>query len=89
MAKDIHGLIEYLQGTCMHSIENSKHLFGWEENEGLTLEELGEIDNEIFQCDCCCRWCEISEMAYDGVCSNCEDQIIEEMMEDWCEDEED
>ena len=89
MAKDIQGLIESLQGTCMKTIESEKVHFGWKEDEELTLEELAEIDNEIFQCDCCCLWCEVSEMAYDGVCSNCEDQMVEEMMEDWCEDEED
>ena len=54
MAKDIQGLIESLQVTRMKTIDSEKVHFGWKEDEELTLEELAEIDNEIFQCDCCC-----------------------------------
>ncbi len=80
--KDIQGLIESLQGTCMKTIDEEKVHFGWGKDEELTDEELSEIDNCIFQCDCCGWWCETSEEGNSGdgerICRDCSDND-----EDW------
>jgi hypothetical protein len=73
--KDIQGLIESLQGTCMKTLDNEKLLFGWEEGEDLTAEEYNELENSIFECDGCGWWCEVSEMGWEsGMCSQCEEE---------------
>ncbi len=77
--KDIQGLIESLQGTCMKTIDEEKVHFGWGKDEELTSEELGEIDNELFECECCGWWCERSEESdVMNVCKNCYDSEYDE-----------
>lgn len=35
------------------------------------IEFMRRIDDEIFLCDCCSWWCEISEMEDDQICTDC------------------
>ena len=45
--------------------------------DDLTMEELGYIDDSIFNCDCCGWWYELSEICPEiedaVVCMNCEE----------------
>ena len=55
---NINTLISDLQGTC----ETISHFLSEEMEESeLTQDELEQIDNEIFLCDLCGWWCEVSE----------------------------
>lgn len=69
---DVHKLTEALQGTT-DSI--SDHLPEGMDELDLTSYDYGAIDNEIFLCDTCGWWVEISEAAdTDGterVCIDC------------------
>ncbi|BAV39236.1 hypothetical protein BPT24_111 [Tenacibaculum phage pT24] len=65
-------LVDELQGTCKSLDEacETQHIDCFE----LNIDELGKIDNEIFNCAECGWWCEISEQAEDGddsVCVDC------------------
>lgn len=81
---DIHLVIESLQGTCgtiQGAIED--HYPDMTELD-LTSEDHDMIDNEIFECDTCNWWCEISEMCSQtddcggDHCENCCTEIEEE-----------
>ena len=69
---DVHELIGALQGTC-DTIPD--HLPEGMEEEDLTQEDHNTIDNEIFLCEVCGWWCEISEQVaeLDGTCQDCYD----------------
>ncbi len=70
-------IIEYLQGTC-NTLQEACEIFGIEEDD-LTLDQLKEIDEEIFLCDGCGWWCCLSEEEVDDsdgglglrLCSDC------------------
>lgn len=71
-------IIEFLQGSCMNSLDDAVQEFIGEKYDSteLTEEELAYLDDNIFECECCGWWCEISEMSeYDQRCESCfEDQ---------------
>lgn len=62
-------IIEILQGTCDTLSGAVSEVVGDElSDDDLTMEQLEAIDSEIFCCDECSWWCDISEM------SECEDE---------------
>lgn len=72
LANDI---IDQLRGTCddlMFLVDNLDEdaLEVFEDNE---LFITGQMDDQIFRCEQCCWWCEVSEMSQeiDEVCNNC------------------
>lgn len=72
--KKLNEIVEFLQGTCMHTLDDAvQEVFGENfDSQELTQEELEFLDNEIFKCGCCGWWCEISEMSeQDQYCSEC------------------
>lgn len=74
MRKEIDEIIETLQGTCMSLNEGIQTILGEEaEFDDLTDEELEHIDSEIFLCESCGWWCELSEMSDEdeGNCQDC------------------
>jgi len=67
---DLDEFIQDLQGTCK-TMESALP-------EGMTIEDLTEddlenIDQEIFNCETCNWWCEVSEMASEegSICRDC------------------
>lgn len=61
-----------LQGTCKSLAEVlEEHGLGHLEDDRAFLEGL---DNEVFCCDECSWWCELSEMSerHEGVCTDCQ-----------------
>jgi hypothetical protein len=68
-------IIEDLRGTCK-SMEEVLDNYNREDLRD-NMEFLGYLDNEIFRCDCCRWWCEISEESGVGdgelVCNDCEE----------------
>lgn len=64
-------LTEYLQGTCKSLDEGLDNLYPGMTQDDLTPEDFDEIDNEIFLCDNCGWWCEISEQDDNGFCLDC------------------
>jgi hypothetical protein len=70
-------LIDHLQGTCKGLSDACEDL-GFKYND-LTMEQLEEIDNHLFQCDHCGWWYEISEQSDletdDNMCKDCEDEM--------------
>lgn len=66
---DIDRIIEDLLGTC-------KSLVSVLDSYGLTEDDLSDkerflMDNEIFLCDECGWWMEISQCTEDGICEDC------------------
>ena len=63
-------IIYDLNGTCKTIAE------ALDDNEALDLEDyepfLSHLDNQIFRCECCNWWCDLSEMADDDSW-NCRD----------------
>jgi len=76
-------LVHELQGTCkslyghMDSLEEAEETFFYENETAI----LFELDNRIFECDCCGWWCEMSE-AVDTDCGPVCDQCKPEELED-------
>lgn len=73
---DIDNTIEYLRGTCTNTIDSAVNELYPGMNEGdLTVDETNQIDDEIFECDDCGWWCEVSQRCEtdgDGdVCEEC------------------
>ena len=61
----VNELIASLRGTC-------KSIYDFHDEHDLSLEEFQMIDDEIFNCDVCGWWCEISEMGDEqSVCDDC------------------
>ena len=69
---DINKVIEYLQGTCMNSLQDGVEMcYPGMDEEDLTDDDLSQFDNELFICETCGWWCEISEQcAEQESCSN-------------------
>lgn len=70
-------IIEELQGTAK-SLNEVCNSFGLDSNQ-LTIEELELLDEEIFQCQNCGWWVDVTEKNerdFDFVCNECfeEDQ---------------
>jgi hypothetical protein len=64
-----NNLIHDLQGTC-----NGLHSFLEQHNAEDLIDYmpfLEYLDQNIFLCDDCDWWCELSEMSDEGVCSQC------------------
>ena len=73
----IQELIDYLQGTCNSLDDGVQTIFGEDFSSfNLSSENHEQIDNEIFLCETCGWWCEMSESGdEDGNCTDCsEDQ---------------
>lgn len=74
MNERITKLVECLQGTCKSLNEICESLKI--DERSLTMEELEQIDGEVFLCDSCGWWYELGEegSSCDGerVCQNCE-----------------
>lgn len=71
MKIDVQKLIEYLQGTCNTLDSALDELFGCDSTE-MTEDNHTELGLEIFLCEYCGWWCEISEVSdEDGVCMDC------------------
>lgn len=73
----VQEIIETLQGTCDTLGGAVGEVCGddYDEND-LSQDQLGVIDNEIFECVECSWWCEISEIADDedeNICQDCVD----------------
>lgn len=75
----IENVIDDLRGTCS-SLDKVLDYYG-SSFEELSLENCDQIDSEIFNCECCGWWCDISELSSkidDAlVCTDCEDQWLE------------
>ncbi len=73
----IQELIDYLQGSC-YSLYEGCNTLGIEEDD-LTIEELEELDSQIFNCGVCGWWCEISEDSGIGegefICTDCAENL--------------
>lgn len=71
---DVQKIIDTCQGTCTESLQSALeyHYPGMDEDE-LTGEDHAAIDNEIFMCEGCGWWCEISEAVEDedNKCQDC------------------
>ena len=68
----ISELISYLQGTCIEFDTACKE-FNIDPDD-ITIEQLQEIDNWIFQCQVCGWWCERgdeSDMGDGNICIDC------------------
>lgn len=71
----IDELIYHLNGTSL-SLEEGCSDLGINSND-LSLEDLIEIDNWIFQCDGCGWWCDIGDRVSNSIgnfCSDCADE---------------
>lgn len=78
---DVQKLVEDLQGTCKQLEEALPEEM---ELNDLTEEDHEFIDNEIFLCETCGWWCEISEQTMEGSCRDCDgDDEDEEDEDDW------
>lgn len=74
---DVHKIIDTCQGTCSESLQSALDYWYPEMNEDeLTKDDLNTIDNEIFLCEQCGWWCEISECAEDEdeICQECKNE---------------
>lgn len=73
----VQTIISTLQGTCDTLDGAVQEVCGDDFSEDdLTLEQLGEIDQQIFLCVDCGWWCEISEMSDiedENVCDDCKE----------------
>lgn len=72
---DVQTVIDHLQGTCMNTLASAiEELFPGMTEDDLTTEDHEKIDIEIFVCDTCGWWCEMSE-EHDSdsgqVCDDC------------------
>lgn len=75
---DVQKIIDYLQGTCNDLDASLRDFYPEMEYEDLTDEDLQQIDNQIFLCDQCGWWCEISEQAdeeEEGYCAECRESM--------------
>jgi len=72
---DINDVISFLQGTCKTLNEALVALYEVDGDENiLTSEDHAVMDNEIFLCDTCNWWFDISEQSEDGEkCNDCFD----------------
>ena len=76
---DINPIIERLQGNCMMTLNDAiEELHPEMTEDDLTEGDRNQFDNELFLCDQCGWWCEISEQcavedscANTGYCSDC------------------
>jgi hypothetical protein len=71
----IHDVIQDLTGTTM-TLQNVLDDYSKDESD-LTPEDHATIDSEIFCCDNCGWWCEVSESNEDGpnqICDDCNDE---------------
>lgn len=70
---NVYDITEYLQGTSI-TLEQAltDHYEGMVE-EDLTDQDRDDIDNDIFLCEDCGWWCEISEESEEepGKCEDC------------------
>ena len=80
MTEKILEIINFLKGTC-HPISNAEEEYG-----ELTVEELEEIDEEIFKCDDCGWWYDPCDCNVDHngskFCPNCYDEIYSDYDDD-------
>ena len=74
-SKQIEEIIIQTQGTCNQLDEAIQNVLGTDcDDSDLTQEELGEIDQEIFNCSTCNWWYEICEQSEDGeTCEDCKE----------------
>lgn len=86
---DYHKIVETLQGQCQYDLDQAIQLHSPNMTEmDLTPEDRTDIDLEVFLCDECGWWCEISELCteetpYAGFCDSgaCESCCTEEHVE--------
>ncbi len=74
--KEITKIIEYLQGSCNTINQAVAAVISEELDENfLTQKQLEEIDSELFCCETCGWWCEISDQGEDEngepACKDC------------------
>lgn len=67
---DIHKVIESLQGTCGTLSNTIEELYPGMTEDDLDRGDFDTIDNEIFECQTCNWWCEISEVCESRVGEN-------------------
>jgi len=67
---DIATVIETLQGSCKTIAQVLNDIYEIDE-EVLTEEDLVDIGSEIFLCNDCGWWFDISEMEDESVCESC------------------
>lgn len=75
MEDKIEKLIEHLRGTCVSMYEGCADMDIDEDD--LTLEELQQVDNEIFRCASCGWWYdkdECNEVNGEWVCDDCNEE---------------
>lgn len=74
----IDDLIQYLQGSCDSLSDGIFAVIGEDYSEDdLSLDNLEQIDNEIFLCDVCGWWfevCEMSESESEQACVECNNE---------------
>lgn len=75
---DIGEVLNSLQGSCNTLSDVLETLYEIDE-EALTNEDRQYIGNEIFRCDVCGWWYEISEQEDDNTCSDCYEKKIEDI----------
>lgn len=74
--EEMEKLIGHLQGTCISLNEGTQALFDLDE-DCLTTENSQQIDDEIFLCEECGWWYEVSEMSEredEQVCNDCHEE---------------
>lgn len=65
-------LVELLEGSCDSLDEATYYLFG-KDSDFLSQDDLADIDDNVFKCECCGWWYNISEMSGNGeqLCQDC------------------
>lgn len=69
---DIQTVIDFLQGSTETIDSAIEILYPGMDREDLDQKDLETIDDQIFVCETCGWWCEISERADDEeICEDC------------------
>lgn len=71
---DIEVLKQTLQGSCEMLDSTISQIYPNMDEDDLTEDELGDIGQDIFRCDSCGWWCDISEnIEAEGemICNDC------------------
>lgn len=74
-------LIDNLQGTCNDLNHGIQEVFGEEFNSfNIDNEVIEQLELDIFLCDCCGWWCEISEESdvddCERICEDCKEDYL-------------
>ncbi len=81
----IDDLVYHLQGTCI-SLEEACADLGFD-REDLTMKELEELDNCLFECDNCGWWYDVGERSDvdcdENICLHCAPEFYNDGYEEY------